>query len=353
MLLSTLPRLVMPIIYTADCLGLLDAYSFLTEHLTGQQVAIFAYHRVGGPVYPWCRPSHIPVMPQEFENQIRYLCRTCEVIPLNKLVKHMQAKQQIYAGKTVAITFDDGYKDNYTYAYPILKKYNVSATIFLTTGYIGTGELFWWDKVSYVLQQTRLDSLALDEVGTYSLRSTRDRLRAASAIVARLKDLPEEKKDMLLKKLVSISRVNLSSNLGKELILSWDEVREMSNNGITIGAHGVTHAALSRLPLEEARSEIIESKRHIEGKLDQAVTAFSYPSGRAADFNEGVREILRESGFAYAVTVAPTSLVSSGTDLYELGRIWPGWNVSTLKFSLSGLMPHLQAVANRIRTRWG
>ena len=337
-------RVSRTIIYVTNRLGLLDAYSFLREHLVGPQAAIVMYHRVGGPVYPWCLPS---VMPQDFENQIRYLCSAYKVMALDEMARYILRGEPL-PKKAVAVTLDDGYKDNYLYAYPILKKYSVPATIFLITGYINGGELFWWDKVKYIVQYTTLETLQLDELGIYSLRSTGDRLRAGSSIMVRLKEFSGEKRSILLEELARISRVDINPNLGKELILSWDEVREMSNNGIAFGAHTVTHTILTKLPLDKARREIIESKLHVEERLDQAVTAFCYPNGKSTDFNNDIKEIVKESGFTCAVTFVPTP-ATPGADLYELGRISLGWNLATAKLSLCGLYPDVKNVLSRVK----
>jgi peptidoglycan/xylan/chitin deacetylase (PgdA/CDA1 family) len=322
--------------------GLVDAYSCL-RRLATWHAAILFYHRVG---YKGTLSSLSQRAGPEFESQIRYLSKAYEVLPLDKLAEYVQGRETL-PRKAVAITFDDGYKDNYIYAYPILKKYGVPATIFLTTGYIDSGNLFWFDKVTYVIQNTCLKALELGELGTYSLRSNSDRLQAISRITARLKELLDERKNLLVKNLVRMSGVDIPANLGKEVILSWDQVREMSDNGIAFGAHSVTHPILTKMPLEQARREVIESKRHIEEKIGKSVTTFSYPNGEPTDFNDDIKEILKENGFTCAVTGAPRRLVTLEADLYELGRIKPGRNLDTLKLSLSGLYPDLKSILRK------
>lgn len=167
-------------------------------------------------------------------------------------------------------------------------------------------------------------------------------------IEARLNELPVEERDLLIEKLVSMSGVAIPTNLGKELILSWEEVREMGNNGIVFGAHTVTHPILTKLPLKEAQREIIESKRCIEEQLGQAVSTFAYPSGQPTDFNDGIKESLKESGFICAVTAAPMRRVAPGMDVFELRRIPPGWDFYIFKFFLE-LYSDLQAISKRIR----
>lgn len=258
----------------ANRTGMLDSYQFIRVSLVKSQVAILMYHRIEPERNSYFFPYSITV--SDFENQLNYLVKHYSILSLNELVDHIY-EQTPLPKKAVVLTFDDGYKDNYTYAYPILKKYNMPATVFLTTGHIGSGEPFWWDKISYVLQHTTCDALELDEMGLYPLKSNGERLRAAAALVKRLNGLPELQKNLLIEKIVSMSAVNVPAGLGKDINLSWDEVREMRQGGITIGAHTVTHAFLTKLLSEEARREIIESRKIIEENINQPVIAFSYP----------------------------------------------------------------------------
>lgn len=311
------------------------------------QVAILVYHQVENlQKAPF---GSMPIKPQDFDNQIRYLTKTFEVLPLDKLVEYICQKKTLPA-KAVVLTLDDGYKDNYIHAYPILKKYNVPATIFLTTGHIGTGNLFWWDKIGYIIHNTTLKVLQLDEFGTYPLGPIGSRLRAISRIESKAKNLLETEKGALIEKLVSVSAVDIPENLGKELTLSWDEVREMNQNGIAFGAHGVSHAVLTKLPPQQARYEIIQSKRDIEDKLGRPVSAFCYPNGNFGDFNAKLARFVKDSGFACAVTSVPR-MVSPKANLYELGRISSGWNSDIFKLTLSGLYPDSRAILSGIKEK--
>jgi peptidoglycan/xylan/chitin deacetylase (PgdA/CDA1 family) len=133
--------------------------------------------------------------------------------------------------------------------------------------------------------------------------------------------ITEKEKNQLIKELISKSGVNIP-DLGKELILSWEEVKEMSNSGITFGAHTVTHAILTKVPLAQARYEILQSKKEIEEKIGRPVSAFSYPYGGFEDLNDEIINLLKESGFICAVTCIPKT-VHYKVNPYKLGRILP------------------------------
>jgi peptidoglycan/xylan/chitin deacetylase (PgdA/CDA1 family) len=322
-------------------IGMLDSYKLVRARLAKSQVAILMYHRVEPQKNPWFFPYSITV--SDFENQIIYLVKHYSILSLNELVDHVYEHQPL-PKKAVVLTFDDGYKDNYTYAYPILKKYGVPATVFLTAGHIGSGELFWWDKITYVLHHTLCDVLELDDIGSYPLKSTGERLRAASTLVKKLGKLPEPEKNLLIEKIVNMSAVNIPADSGKELILSWDEVREMNHGGIAIGAHTVTHPVLTKLLPEQAKREIIESRKIIEEKIGQPVTVFSYPGGK---FSDKTASLLKDNGFRCALTSVP-SMTTSKSNPYELGRIIGGWTYTVFKALLFGLHTDLHALASRI-----
>jgi peptidoglycan/xylan/chitin deacetylase (PgdA/CDA1 family) len=241
------------------------------------------------------------------------------------------------------ITFDDGYRDNYVYALPILRKYSVPATFFLTTGHIGLGKLFWWDIVGYLVHYTRATHLKLEALGGYRLESAFDRRRATLVIWDKLRHFPENRKNDLIENLARVSRVDIPADLGRQLILSWEEVREMSRDGAHFGAHSVTHPVLTNLPPEQAKSEICQSKDDIERKVRKEVNFFSYPSGC---FNDEIVDIVKQAGFVAAVAADP-SWINYKSDLYRLGRIEMTQDANRSAARFCGLWQDLRTVSRR------
>ncbi len=186
------------------------------------------------------------------------------------------------------------------------------------------------------MSNTRRVTLDLAGAGRYQLGRARERLQAADAVAARLNRMPGEDREAAIENLVSLSGVEVPPRLGRELVLSWDEVREMSRNGIRFGAHTVSHPVLTRVPLETARQEILDSKRRIEEETGQEVTTFAYPNGEPGDYNKDIEEILRGSGFRCAVTSGP-AFVSAQTDRYELPRIPASSGFELFQLLMSGL----------------
>ncbi len=323
-----------------DRFGVLDCYGFLRRNLTKSQVAILMYHRVCPDRDSW---SLSPISPREFQKQMEYLGRTYELLSLDRLASFIHRGKTL-PEKAVVITFDDGYKDNYLHAYPFLKKYHAPATIFLTTGHIGSDRLFWWDEVRYIVNNSTAAQLDLDELGSYSLNSDADRRRTTAMISGKLKRLPDERKNALIDKLTSICQVSIPPGLGRDFVLSWDEVKEMSNDGISFGAHTVNHPILPNLPSEQARWEILQSKKDIEEKLGKEVSAFAYPNG---DSSAEVVKLVQESVFSCAVSVSPNRLIGHEDNPYELSRISAHEDSSRMKVMTSGLWGDLVAIRRK------
>jgi len=336
-------KMINQIIYAANRLGFSDAYSIFKGYC-GSQVVILMYHRVESDKNGWLLP---PISTTEFESQMRYLSKTHKILPLNKLAEYLREGR--YLDKKVAVvTFDDGYKDNYNNAFPILKKYDVPATVFLVTGHIGSENLFWFDKIRYLIWNTKLKKIELDGFGDFSFDSKFDRLNSIFMILEKFKKISNEKKNHLVEELVNIFDVDIPRGLGKDVILSWDEVKEMSENGIDFGAHTVTHPILTRTSSDQTRFEIMQSKKDIEKRLDKPVDTFCYPNGTSSDFNKNLIDLLKENGFTCAVTTIP-ALRPSKMNLYKLGRLPTAGSYESFKFFVSGCYSDASNILNHFR----
>jgi peptidoglycan/xylan/chitin deacetylase (PgdA/CDA1 family) len=338
--------LSLPFVRAASATGLLDGYRLLRRRMVKWSACVLVYHRVGDT----CEfPSDVGLTATgDFEKQLIYLRRRYRLMSLGELGSAIATGATIPVDAAV-VTFDDGYRDNYLNAYPLLKKHGVPATIFLATGHVDDGTPYWWDRIDYAVHNTTQEKLELEQLGTYHFKNTTERWLVARTIRGRLKDLTENEKNSAIEGLVSKLGVDVPSALARQMILTWDEVREMAKNGIAFGAHTVNHPTLIGLPLEQTRREIVDSQRRIEERTDTPAITFAYPDGRPANINNDIKSILRENRFVCAVCATPSRLVSPGTDPYELGRVSPRWNFSTFHLSVSGVYPDLMALKSRLR----
>jgi peptidoglycan/xylan/chitin deacetylase (PgdA/CDA1 family) len=337
-------KLITGTIRAMSSAGIFAIYGFLRSRMGRPKLAIIAYHRVASMNrYPW---SLSPVTPEVFEREIRFILKRYRIISCDELINQLDNLDNL-SSNTAVITFDDGYKDVYLNAYPILKKYNLPAIIFLTTGHIGKGSLFWWDRIGYILAKTRSSTIDLEALGTYQLDSIGDRKRVANEVTEKLKQLKISDRDRAIIQMADITGVTIPSYLGEEMIMSWHEIKEMSQNNISFGSHSVTHPILTRIPLEEAEKEIVESKRQIAEEIDQEVTTFCYPNGGPGDYNVDIENILKRNGYRCAVTLAPAGFVMKKSSPFELPRITNTFTSYFFEFIMSGLYTDLAFFQSR------
>ena len=232
------------------------------------KAAILLYHRVASlPFDRW----GMAVSPERFAQQLDVIAARFTPLPLGEVVRALQAKD-VPRG-AVTVTFDDGYRDVLQAAKPELERHGVPATVFTVSGYVDSGRNFWWDE---------LERLApgLDE--------------GYDAWHAKLQALPERDRRATLDELTA------SLPAAEPETLSGDELRLLADGGLVeVGAHTVTHAALTGLGPDEQLDEMRSSKEQLEQLLERPVAGFSYPYG-IYDAETAAR--VRAAGFAYACT---------------------------------------------------
>jgi peptidoglycan/xylan/chitin deacetylase (PgdA/CDA1 family) len=311
-------------------LGLTSRYAEFKRWRSGLQAVILMYHRVSPDDVPWLLVP--PVSPAGFEAQLQYLRSHYEIMSLDELLRNVSGR--VHSGRCIAsITFDDGYRDNFAYAFPLLKKYGVSATIFLTTGSIDSHALLWWDKVGYALIHTKKDKLSVGELGDYTVSNGRRRT-VALKIISALKRIPDVEKNKLIDNLIHDADVEIIQQLAEQAMLSWDSIMVMAKDGISFGAHTVHHPILTNVPLETVDSEVRESKTRIENQIGLPVQFFAYPGG---PFNSAIAKVVERCGFSGAVTTQPL-WITDRCDPFVLGRMGVSWDDPNMfRVMLSGM----------------
>jgi peptidoglycan/xylan/chitin deacetylase (PgdA/CDA1 family) len=287
--------------------------------------SIFTYHRVNdlGDEFQPAMPTHV------FERQIRYVAAHYTVLAVEDVVDRMSSGR--IPRDAVAITFDDGYRDNLTHAAPILARFRVPATVFLATGFIGSGEVPWYDRLAIALKRTTRRSVSSPSGEELPLTSVTARVAALGRLQTDFKTLPEAQFQTSLASVLEGLGVSAEPSR-KDLMLSWDDVLALHGLGFRIGAHTVTHPILSRVSVERAREEILESRRAIEAAVGLAPKAFAYPNGGQADYTPAVVDLVRAAGFTCAVTTR-FGVNTNATSPWELRRGQP-WEDDLPRFAL-------------------
>jgi peptidoglycan/xylan/chitin deacetylase (PgdA/CDA1 family) len=289
------------------------------------RLMILPYHRV--------LERADPLAPEEldaatFDAHMALLVRYCRVLPLGEALSRLRDGSLPRAA--VAVTFDDGYRDNFTTALPILKRHGVPATFFIATGYLGRGPV-WNDLVLEAVRGMGEGELDLGRLLGERVRvdGIGQRRQLLQRLVARLKYLPPEERRRQAEALA----VQVGVRLDRPSMMSSEEVRAMHAAGMGIGAHSVDHPILSTLDDAELTREIRDSRDTLQEIVSAPVDLFAYPNGiPGRDFGEREKAAVRRLGFRAALA-SSWGVVTRRTDPYALPRCKP-WDRTAGRFLL-------------------
>jgi len=308
----------------------------LTRPLRSDRLLVLRYHSVcADDTAPEYVSSSIAVPVRAFDGQMRYLSRHFQCISIDEAISSLREKRA-FERPSVVVTFDDGYRDNYEYALPILAQYRIPATIYLVSGVVGQGRVLWTSRLRYVLSRTphrQLRSRVMPR--PLALESDSARAVAARVLTNILNQLPAIEREAALEDIawtLDVPHVPPAA----EWFLSGRQASEMRTYGITFGAHTVTHPNLPGVPTAEAAAEVQQSRRDLERLLGTEVRHFSYPNSGALHphFNDGVVQQVIQAGYRSAVTSQPGPC-HRATDVFRIPRL--GINRSKSALSRFGM----------------
>ncbi len=287
-------------LYAAMKIGVFDA----ARRVSPSVLTVLNYHRVDDisrSGFDTFIPN-VSVSPEGFARQMDYVKRYYNVITCENLNAFRTGKQDL-PPYPMLITFDDGYYDNYSNAYPILKARDLPAVIFLTTDYIGNDVPFYWDYIAYCFYHTQKTSAELPLLGFVSWTNVSGRNTIASRWINVIKQLPNHDKKRIVSELAAILAVEVPDDAFSNLHATWDQIREMNQNGIEMGAHTAGHPILTRISLSEVENELLRSKQKIEAEIGKPIVSFAYPNGGVGDFSPDVVSLVKKTGFELAFTL--------------------------------------------------
>jgi peptidoglycan/xylan/chitin deacetylase (PgdA/CDA1 family) len=304
-------------------------------HFNRRKIAILMYHGVTDrDINYW---TQLPR--SKFMRQMRFIKNWYRPISLGEAVQALKGEKEIEPHRAV-VTFDDGFRNNMTVAYPILRENKIPATVFLTTSFIEKSDRFkgfvWTDYIFALLRAATLEKIDLRDIGLgqYGLKGMSERRRAKDSICGRLKKMSADDKNRIIEIIASRLNADISeSDFEIFRPLERKDIIDMAKEGLmTFGAHTVNHEILSALSKEEAEKEIKGSRAVVEKWTGSPIHFFAYPNGTIADFNNETKAIAAEN-FDCALTTIE-GLNSIGADLYELRRINIGADISMKEFIL-------------------
>jgi len=296
------------------------------------------YHRVGDAEESLLDPGVWSASAEEFDAQLRYLKRHFDVADPADLGQILRRGR----GRFVLLLFDDGYRDNFEVALPILRQHGMRAAFFVTTGFVDRPRLAPWDEMAWMVRTSARDRIPRN--GWLSGPVVFDGPSRAGALVClatRYRALPPMTVEPFLDYLAEATGSGRApACVAKELWMTWDMVRQLCAAGMSVGGHTVNHPALARLVPDEQRREIEGCARRLREELGAPMPLFSYPFGGVDSYDQATKIALRRAGVQFAFSFAggfhafrqpfdpyaiPRTSVArdDGLDLFRARVCWP------------------------------
>jgi peptidoglycan/xylan/chitin deacetylase (PgdA/CDA1 family) len=269
---------------------------------------VLTYHRIGNPS---ARSDYGPVYSAtaaRLEAQAKLVRDTYRLLTLDEVVELATERFRGLREPSALITFDDGYRDNFETAFPVLDALRVRATFFLPTGFLQASRLPWWDHIAHVISHCELSVLRLDwpkalvlELG--ALPRTRAIARVVQVYLDHHAEVDANGGRQFRAHLEDRAGLSLDeAELGRGRFLTWDDARALVDAGMSIGSHARSHRSLASLSEGEQICELAESKRTLEAELGRTVEALAYPYGWPGTFDSTTERLALEAGYKVAFT---------------------------------------------------
>jgi peptidoglycan/xylan/chitin deacetylase (PgdA/CDA1 family) len=306
--------------------------------LSGNSLLVLAYHRIA-------RNGERVVLADslfgpdelEFESQVSWLARNMKPLSEQDVVEFLRSNKP-FPKRAILVTFDDGYRDNFTIAAPILQRHSVPAVFFIPTAPISHRSVSWWDEIAWMAKQTRVQSLtAAGQV--YDL-SEHSRENAINELIANCKLMNDGSRDGMLEGLRRKCQVDkVPYEVADSALMTWEQITALSDYGISVGGHTVHHCMLSKLDVNAQERELRDSKTELELRTGREVVSIAYPFGGREHFNEETRAAAREIGYRLGFSLVPGINRTGQLDELAICRIIPPSDIDS--FALYLTMPKL------------
>jgi peptidoglycan/xylan/chitin deacetylase (PgdA/CDA1 family) len=277
------------------------------------RLLIVAWHNVE-------RTWHYPAAPgagaQGFERQLRRLARMGTVVPLAPALRSLATGQPL-PPRAIALTFDDGYRDNLEVGVPVLERLGLPATFFLVPGILSGTVRPWWETVAWAVAHTGKAAIGWD--GETLPVGGRAGPRTLGRLADQLKRLDQAARRRAVAELLERLEPDGEPDL-RGLFLDWDGARELLRRGFAVGAHTMDHAILARETPKAQLEDLVESRRRLQAELDAPVDLLAYPNGGPADYDAATVDAARRAGYSHALT-ARSGWNSAATPVFEVRRV--------------------------------
>jgi len=271
----------------------------------GASLIVLGYHRIAAPGFAGgddgssepCDPGLFSACVDRFDEQLRCLKRQTQIVRLEEAIELAGGRISLRRGSRVLLTFDDGYRDNFDLAFPVLRAHGVPAVFLIPTAYAGTAHAPWWDRVAHLLATAQRRLLNLVKHGQPAIDPP--------VLLAHLTEAAE----------------STAPPSQRRRFLDWDEARQMQRAGMSIGSHTHTHPLLSQLTESQQREELATSRHLIATELRQPPLAVAFPTGARDSFTAVTRRLARDIGYRAAFSFHGGVNRRGRTDAFDPRRV--------------------------------
>lgn len=280
---------------------------------------ILNYHRIGhAERWPY-DPDIFSATPEELDEHVRFLKGHLEFIDLAATLE-LTTGARPWRGPAALITFDDGYRDSFDFAFPILRRHNVQGVFFLPTSFVGTNRLPWWDTVAYIVRNSRTPVLRMEYPTPRELDFRPPAFDASLQTLLKAYKASKLDSERFLSALESAAGVSRPDGHQDRLFVSWTEAREMLRGGMAIGSHTHSHEILSTLTPEEQLQELTQSRALIEKNLGATVDTIAYPVGQQSSFSQVTQDAAQQAGYRGAFSFYGGVNLPARTNRFDILR---------------------------------
>ena len=257
-------------------------------------ILVVNHHRVGDAALTRFDRDVFSASAEAFEMQLKYFKRHFNIVVGEEL-------EDLISGKTplrhtqIVITFDDGYLNDYTTSFPILKAQNCAGFFFLVPQYVGTDTVPWWDEIAYLVRNSPKSEITLQTPVPFTLSLNGEREQSIREVLRHYKRRDNHHRDQFMNELREQAECELPQV--ERRFINWEEAREMKAAGMSIGSHTQTHNILGQMTPEAQRWELTESKKNIEANIGTEVRSLAYPVGIRGAFDSTTEHIAHSLGY--------------------------------------------------------
>jgi peptidoglycan/xylan/chitin deacetylase (PgdA/CDA1 family) len=295
----------------------------IKKKLSGK-ILVLTYHRILPCKLREHSFSHQAIMtePANFDMHLSVVNKYFKVVDIDELSIAQVNHTKLFSMPQCLITFDDGWNDNFEYAYPILKKRGCGAAIFVPIDHISTDDTLWQEKLGHIIFKTtelrtqQSKKILLKYCNNEFFNKDKNEIKLEIINYVRtLKSMPYDKINSIVNDFTMILGGIEGSPVDRHM--TWDQLLELVENGINIESHACSHKILTRLEMDDVIDEIKRSKKVLEEKLKTRITSIAYPNG---DYNPQIGDITKDAGYSYGFGTR-YGYVSENSNYYDLERV--------------------------------